>query len=139
MRILIKLFGYTFVGVLVLTCGLQFVSTNTRTDEMETAATIAMSQTQTVMAEQIEDRRFGTNIAREHWTSEDEYFDYFVDSFQIQLTTDSKCAIDLLNADLEKGVLDVNVTCSYKRLDGQTASMSVRKTGVVEEKTNYES
>ena len=53
MRVLIKLFGYTFLGLLMLICGLQFVSTNTRTDEMETAATIAMSQTQTVMAEKI--------------------------------------------------------------------------------------
>lgn len=136
MRILIKLFGYTLVGLLTLICGLQFVSTNTRLDEMETAATIAMSQTQTVMAEQIEDRRYGTNIAREHWTSEDEYFDYFVDSFQIQLTTDSKCSIDLLNASLEKGVLDVKITCTYNRLDKKTATISTTKTGIVEERTS---
>lgn len=136
MRILIKLFGYTFVGLMTLICGLQFVSTNTRLDEMETAATIAMSQTQTVMAEQIEDRRYGTNIAREHWTSEDEYFDYFVDSFQVQLTTNSKCSIDLMNVSLDKGLLDVKVTCKYKRLDGQTATISTTKTAIVEERGN---
>lgn len=138
MRVLIKLFGYTFLGLLMLICGLQFVSTNTRTDEMETAATIAMSQTQTVMAEQIEDRKFNTNIAREHWTSEDEYFQYFVDSYKIQLSTDSKCNIDLLNASLDKGLLDVRVTCSYKRLDGKVATISTAKTGIVEVKENYE-
>ena len=69
MRILIKLFGYTLVGLLVLACTLQFVSTNTRRDELHKAATNAMTQTQTVMAEQIEDREYGTHAARLVWSS----------------------------------------------------------------------
>ena len=132
MRILIKLFSYTLVGLLVLACTLRFVSTNTRRDELHKAATNAMTQTQTVMAEQIEDREYGTHAARLVWSSEDEYFNYFVDSFGIQLTTDSVCRVDMLDADLDKGLLRVKITCSYNKLNGDVGELSLIKTGIVE-------
>lgn len=133
MRALIKLYGYTMIGLLMMLCTLQFVSTNIRRDEMETAATMAMSQTQTAMAEQIEDRKYGTHTARVTWVDEDEYFQYFADSFQIQLTTNSACRLDRLDCDLEKGLLRVRVTCSYNKLNGEVGSMTVTKTGIVEQ------
>lgn len=135
MRILIKLFGYTLVGFFVLVCSLQFVSTNIRTQEVHKAATNAMTQTQTVMAEQIEDREYGTHAARLVWSSEDEYFNYFVDSFKIQLSTDNVCRIDMLDCDLNKGLLRVKISCFYNKLNGDVGEISLIKTGIVEKQS----
>ena len=66
------------------------------------------------------------------WSSEDEYFNYFVDSFGIQLTTDSVCRVDMLDADLDKGLLRVKITCSYNKLNGDVGELSLIKTGIVE-------
>ena len=132
MKVMTRIMGLAVAGFIAMIAMLQLINVDIRRDEMETITTLAMNQTQTIAEEYIADELYGTNNARKKFTSNDEYFQDYVNNFQKLVTSDCVYQIDLMYADYEKGLLDVNVTCEYKNILGQEASMSERKTSIIE-------
>lgn len=138
MRILSRILGLTAVGLFAVLICLQLINVDVRRDEMETISTLAMTQTQTIMEEQIADEIYGFNNNRKTIASNDEYFQEYVKNFQKLITSDCQYQLELMDADYEKGLLDVNVVCRYRNLAGQEKTMSLRKTNIVEAVDNTE-
>ncbi|MBP3398934.1 MAG: InlB B-repeat-containing protein [Erysipelotrichaceae bacterium] len=132
MKIMTRIMGLAVAGFIAMMAMLQLINVDIRRDEMETITTLAMNQTQTIAEEYIADDLYETNNARKRFTSNEEYFQDYVNNFQKLVTSDCVYQIDLMYADYEKGILDVNVTCEYKNIIGQEASMSERKTSIIE-------
>lgn len=132
MKVLNRILGLTAVGIFCILISLQLINVDVRRDEMNTISSLAMNQTQTIMEEQITDEIYGTDNARKTISSNEEYFQEYLNNFQKLITTNCYYQVDLLDADYEKGLLDVNVTCRYRNLVGEEKSMSVRKTSIIE-------
>lgn len=138
MKAMMRVMGMTIIGMLLMIIMIQTVNVDIRKDELESASSLAMNQTQQIMEEIIEDEYYGTNNARSSIDSNDEYFDLYVDNFQKLITTNCAYNIDLLHADYTKGLLDVNVTCRYKNFIGEESSITERKTNIIEQIDNKE-
>ena len=109
---------------------------NIREQEMNIVLSEAMSATQITMREQIEDRLYSTNNALCHvdgscFMSEQDYVDYLIRNIQKSVSTNSKYSLIVYSADIEKGLLDVELLCKYRIL-GKEKTLSNRKTSIVE-------
>ena len=105
---------------------------NIRRGELNTAISTAMSSTQIIIQEQIEDREYGTNNRRKTISSNDEYVEEFVTNFEKLITTDTDYKVRVYGVDYEKGLLDVGVVGSFKMLNGETKTFESRKTSIIE-------
>ena len=132
MRILTRLFGLGVVLIVVIMLFGQMMMFNIRRGELNSAISTAMSSTQIVMQEQIEDKEYGTNTRRKTISSNDEYIDEFIENFEKLITTDTVYKIRVYGVDYEKGLLDIGVEGSFKMLNGETKTFNSRKTSIVE-------
>lgn len=57
----------------------------------------------------------------------------FNQSLLLHVSSDSDIKIDILTADLERGVLDVEIEAAYQTVDGKKGKSSCRKTVILEE------
>lgn len=132
MRILSRLLGLGIVFIVIVMLFSQMMMFNIRRGELNTAISTAMSSTQVVMQEQIEDRQFGTNTRRKTILSNDEYIQEFITNFEKLVNTDTTYKIKVYGVDYEKGLLDIGVDGTFKMLNGDTKTFSSRKTSIVE-------
>lgn len=133
MKALTKLFGFSFVAVFVIVIMSLFQDINVRQDELNNVITTAMTSTQTVMKEQIEDKKFETSNKRYAINNNDEYLAEFTKNLYKLKTSDSVYKIYVYGIDYEKGLLDVEVTSSFNMWNGQTKTFTARKTNVIEQ------
>lgn len=110
----------------------QMMSFNIRYDELTNCISTAMTNTQIVMQEQIEDQIYQTNNKRQSIDSNDAYVDIFAQNFYKLVTTDSDFKIRVYGVDYEKGFLDIGVESSFKMFNGQTKTIYSRKTSLVD-------
>lgn len=101
-------------------------------NELDVITSLAMNQTQIVMTEQIEDLYYHTNNARKKFYSNYEYASDFIDNLEKLKSSDARYEIEIYEADIEEGILDVNVIVHYKRINGDDVSLSTRKTMIVD-------
>ena len=69
--------------------------------------------------------------------NEDEFISDFIQNFLINTTSNSEFKINIKAADVEKGMLDVEVTEYYKQVIG-TGKVSSRKTAIFEDYENVD-
>ena len=60
----------------------------------------------------------------------------FNQTLLLHVSSDSDIKIDILAADLERGVLDVEIEAGYQTVDGKKGKSSCRKTVILEEYSN---
>ena len=101
-------------------------------NELNVITSLAMNQTQIVMTEQIEDLYYHTNNARKKFYSNYEYASDFIDNLEKLKSSDARYEIEIYEADIEEGILDVNVIVHYKRINGDDVSLNTRKTMIVD-------
>ena len=101
-------------------------------NELDVITSLAMNQTQIVMTEQIEDLYYHTNNARKKFYSNYEYASDFIDNLEKLKSSDARYEIEIYEADIEEGILDVNVIVHYKRINGDDVSLNTRKTMIVD-------
>ena len=63
----------------------------------------------------------------------DEFVADFLENLLVGIESDSEIKVEILSVDIEKGLLDVNVTETYKQPNGSKKSISCRKTIILEE------
>lgn len=81
MRVLIRIFGLSCIFIFVCIIFMTMTNHNVRQDELNSAISTAMTGTQTIMQENIQDNLYGTNQARQKIDSEADYKDLFIQSF----------------------------------------------------------
>lgn len=132
MRLLCRLFGLGFVFIISIALFSQMMMMNVRRDELNTAISTAMSSTQIIMQEQIEDQKLGTNNRRKTISSNDEYIQEFTTNFEMLVDSDTDYTVKVYGVDYQKGLLDVKVEGKFKMLNGEYKTFDSRKTSIVE-------
>lgn len=132
MRLLIRFMGLSMIGMIYLVMFMEMMYKDVLSNELNVITSLAMNQTQIVMTEQIEDLYYHTNNARKKFYSNYEYASDFVDNLEKLKSSDARYEIEIHEADIEEGILDVNVIVHYKRINGDDVSLSTRKTMIVD-------
>ena len=128
MRLLIRFMGLSMIGMIYLVMFMEMMYKDVLSNELDVITSLAMNQTQIVMTEQIEDLYYHTNNARKKFYSNYEYASDFIDNLEKLKSSDARYEIEIYEADIEEGILDVNVIVHYKRINGDDVSLSTRKT-----------
>ncbi|MDO4500332.1 MAG: hypothetical protein Q4B60_03545 [Erysipelotrichaceae bacterium] len=118
MKILIRSFGLTVMGVYVCLMLFYVYDLNIRYDELNRISTIAMANTQILMQENIEDKYFGTSNARVNIDDNDTYLNIYKENLNKLVSTNSDYEVSDYYADYNSGLLYVLVRCKYKSLTG---------------------
>ena len=132
MRLLIRFMGLSMIGMIYLVMFMEMMYKDVLSNELNVITSLAMNQTQIVMTEQIEDLYYHTNNARKKFYSNYEYASDFIDNLEKLKSSDARDEIEIYEADIEEGILDVNVIVHYKRINGDDVSLSTRKTMIVD-------
>ena len=109
MRVIARCFGLSVIFILSILIHMQMMIYNIRQDELINCISTAVTSTQIVMQEQIEDLTFHTSTRRKNIQSNEEYIEEFVKNFYKLTTTDSIYKIKVFGIDYTKGFLDVEV------------------------------
>lgn len=132
MKIQERILIFSTVIILSVMMFMQLTEYNVRQDELNNCITTAMSNTQVVMSEQIEDEVYGTNNRRKTIASNAEYVEEFANNFYKLVTSNTSYQIDVYAVDYEKGLLSIGVTGKFKMYNGEIKTITSRKTSVVE-------
>ena len=132
MKALIRCFMLGMSIIVLIMMFSFFQEVNVRQDELNNIVATAMTQTQTVIKEQIEDKQYKTNNKRYAISNNDEYVAEFTHNLYMLKTTNSDYHITVYGVDYEKGLLDIGVESSFRMWNGQTKTLTTRKTGIVE-------
>ncbi|MCR0459010.1 hypothetical protein MKD03_10670 [[Clostridium] innocuum] len=132
MKALIRCFMLGMSIIILVMMFSFFQEVNVRQDELNNIVTTAMTQTQTVIKEQIEDKQYKTNNKRYAIRNNDEYVAEFTHNLYMLKTTNSDYRITVYGVDYEKGLLDIGVESSFRMWNGKTKTFTTRKTGIVE-------
>ena len=132
MKILMRVFGMSVIMMLSVLMVFQMMSMNIRRDELTTCISTAMTSTQIIMQEQIEDQVYGTNTKRKEITSNEEYLEEFASNFYKLINSDSKYKIKVFGIDYTKGFIDIEIESTYIMFNGEEKTISSRKTSIVD-------
>lgn len=119
MKIIIRIFGLIVVGIVSTLIIMQSFEMNIYYDELVKISSLAMANTQIVMAENIEDKYHGTQNSRILISNNDEYINLYRDNLNKLINTNAKYTISDHYADYQKGLLYVKVQCEYRTINGK--------------------
>lgn len=132
MKIVARIFGLSIILILSYMIAMEFTGYYVRRNELNTCIKTAMTSTQIVMQENIEDEYFGTENARKVIDSNEAYVEEFGNNFYVLPTTNTDYYIDILAVDYTKGLLHVKITGTFTMLNGQQKSFSAEKTSIID-------
>ena len=132
MKIVTRIFGLSIILILSYMIAMEFTGYYVRRNELNTCIKTAMTSTQIIMQENIEDEYFGTENARKVIDSNEAYVEEFGNNFYVLPTTNTDYHIDILAVDYTKGLLHVKITGTFTMLNGQQKSFSAEKTSIID-------
>lgn len=138
MRIMVRMMELSIIGFCTCLMLMHIFDLNVRLDELNKISSLAMSNTQIVVQENIEDRLYGTDNARLRIDSNDKYISLYKENLSKLISTDSTYEVSDYLADHERGLLYVKVDCSYKTLNGNTKTLSRKLLNIIDVNENYE-
>ena len=137
MKIIVRVMGLAVIGLCISLMLMHSFDINIRYDELNKISSIAMANTQLVMMENIEDIYYNTNNARKI-NNDIEYINTYKNNLNQLITTNSKYTIKDYIADSRKGLLYVNVECSFTTLKGETKTINKKLLNIVDVDINNE-
>lgn len=132
MKILTRIFGVCIALILTSMVFLETMNLTIRQDELNNCISTAVTTTQIVMKENIEDAIYGTDNARQKITSNEDYLKLFKRNLDELRTTNSKYDIKVYGVDYSKGYIDVGVESTYPMFNGETKTITGRQTNLIE-------
>lgn len=132
MKIQDRILIFSVIFIFSVMMFMQLTEYNVRQDELNNCITTAMSSTQVVMSEQIEDEVYGTNNRRKTISSNTEYVEEFANNFYKLITSNTSYQIEVYAVDYQKGLLSIGVTGKFKMYNGEIKTITSRKTSIVE-------
>ena len=118
MRIIVRIFSLSIVSLLVLMTVMNLFEENIHLDELNKISSLAMTNTQIIIQENIEDRLYKTANARMVIKDNEDYLDLYRFHLDKLVNTSGKYYIKDYYADYYKGLLYVDVVHEYKSIDG---------------------
>ncbi len=131
MKIVVKTIALTCIGVCISLMLMHLLDLNNRIDEVDKASHIAMTNTQIIMLENIEDIYYGTNNRRQDIKDSGAYLKVFEENLTPLISSDGICDIDGL-ADPYKGLLYVNIRYKYKNFLGNEKTINKKLINVID-------
>ena len=124
--------GLTVVGLCICLMIIHSFDLMIRHDELDKATSIAMSNTQLVIMENIEDSYYKTNNSRLIIPDDKSYIELFINNLN-KLKT-SNCEFEVVDyyADTRKGLLYVDVKYSYKTINGSDRYLNKKLLNIVD-------
>ena len=132
MKIIVRIMGLTVIGLCISICLMHSFDIMIRYDELIKASSLAMSNTQLVMMENIEDAYYGTSNARRVINDDLDYISLFKENFNILTSTNSKYTIKEYVADARKGLLYVDIDCCFKTIKGDYKTLNKKLINIVD-------
>lgn len=132
MRVLTRCFGLSVILIISIILYAQMMVFNVRKDELISCISTAMSSTQIIMQEQIEDQILNTQTKRKSINSNEQYLNEFASHFYKLTTSNSVFKIKVFGIDYTKGFLDIEIESQFKMFNGKTKTISSRKTSIVD-------
>lgn len=132
MRVIARCFGLSVILILSIIICAQMMIFNVRKDELVNCISTAMTSTQIVMQEQIEDIHFGTNMRRKSIESNQQYLEEFVVNFYKLTTSNSTFKIKVFGIDYTKGFLDIEIESCFRMFNGEMKTIKSRKTSIID-------
>lgn len=132
MRIIVRCYGLIIILVVSIMMFAQMMIFNVRRDELVNCISIAMSNTQILLQEQIEDEIYGTHTKRKEITSNKQYLEEFSQCFYKLIVSDSQFNIKVYGIDYTKGLLDIEVESTFQMFNGHKKTMKSRKTSIID-------
>ena len=137
MKITIRVIGFTFIASCVCLMLMHIFDLNVRLDELNKVSELAISNTQIVMAENIEDYYYGTNNRRLKIESSEDYLNLFKHNLEMLKTSDGIYEVDGYFDPL-KGLLCVDINYRYKYFLGNEKCLNKRLINIVDVVINDE-
>lgn len=131
MRIIVRSMGLTVIGLCVCLMLMHLLDLNIRYDELDKASHMAMTNTQIVMQENIEDIYYKTNNARLKIDTNEDYLNLYKENFNILVNSDGEFNIDGY-CDVYKGLMCVSVSHKYKNFLGQDKILNKKLINVID-------
>lgn len=126
------------IGIFFALFHLNNVLADNINNELLYATSNAMFVTQLVPKIMIQDKSLGTSDATLSFDNEEEYFEDFKNNFYKQITSDTIYEINCLDSDLERGMLSVEITGTYRNILGTEKTVHTTKTSVVDVLNKYQ-
>lgn len=137
MRIFIRVMGITTIGMCVCMMLMHLIDLNIRKDEIDKISYLAMSNTQIIMQENIEDFYYKTDNARIKINSSEEYEALYRDSLAKLQTTDGTYNLSFISDPL-KGLLCVNINYEYINFLGELKTINKKLINIINVELNNE-
>lgn len=131
MKILVRIMGLTIIGLCISFMLMHSFELIIRLDELNKITSLAMSNTQLVMMENIEDIYYRTDNARKI-SNDMEYIDLYKENLNKLISTNSVYTIKDYEADSRKGLLYVDVECSFKTIKGDIKTFNKKLLNIVD-------
>lgn len=131
MKIFVRTIGISVIGFCIILILMHLLDLNIRYDELNKASHIAMTNTQIIMQENIEDIYYNTNNRRLDINTNDEYLNLFKENFDILIDSDGTYSIDGYS-DVLKGLLYININYKYKNFLGREKSLNKKLINVID-------
>lgn len=132
MKIIIRVLSLVIIGFLISISLMNSINDYVIGDELEKTSSLAMSNTQIIMSEIIEDHFYKTNNARISINSNEEYLELYKDNLMVLINSDSEYEIKDYYADYNKGLLYVDIICRYKNLSGKEKNIEKKLLNIID-------
>ena len=132
MKIIARIFGVCIMLIMTSMMFLEMMGITIRQDELNNCISSAVATTQVIMKENIEDKVYGTEAARNVIESNDEYLQLFKTNLEKAKTSNTKYTIRVYGVDYTKGYLDVGVEATYPMINGAVRTLTSRQTNLIE-------
>lgn len=121
--------GFVFAAMILLSVNIVSTmnSRSTRSQELSDALDTALEGTLSTLSK-------GTYDI----SDTDEYIADLVSNIAGQIQSDSSLTVNILDADIEKGIMTVQVKEEYKHINGKTGAVTASKTVLLEEQQTTE-
>ena len=121
--------GFVFAAMILLSVNIVSTmnSRSTRSQELSDALDTALEGTLSTLSK-------GTYDIN----NTDEYIADLVSNIAEQIQSDSELTVNILDADIEKGIMTVQVKEEYKHINGKTGAVTASKTVLLEEQQTTE-
>lgn len=121
-KAVVAMIGFLFIIVAAL-IGFTIQGRTARQTELENALTSSMEKTMLMLSEQ---RKYAP-------ATDEEMVAFFMEAMAVQIESSSKLTVNILEADVEKGILSAEGILTYKHPIGTEGDVTCKKTIILEQ------
>jgi len=132
MKIMVRIMGLTVVGLCISLMLMHSFDLMIRIDELEKASQIAMSNTQLVVMENIEDSYYKTNNVRQVINSDEAYIQMYKENLNKLKTSNGEFDVVDYKADIRKGLLYVDIDYTFNTINGNKKTINKKLLNIVD-------